>query len=103
MRLSGEQMCLNQQTWLWIVHSKLFLPSSVDNQTGKEDDEEVMCVPEDLKVASSDDFHGGGDDQDERQSDDDPCEASDGGEHNVDWNLLRILEHKVKQGNCVSY
>lgn len=74
------------------------LPGSVEDKTGEEDDEEMVRVPEDLKVAASDDLHGGSDDEDEGQSDDDPCEASDGGEDQVGWSLLCILRHKKKRG-----
>lgn len=69
-------------------------PGSVEDEAREEDDEEVVGVPEDLKVAASDDLHGGGDDEDEGQSDDDPREAGDGGEDEVGWNLLRVLGHK---------
>lgn len=73
------------------------LPSSVKDKTSEEDDEEMVGVPEDFKVAASDDLHGGGDDEDEGQSDDDSCETSDGGEDKVCWNLLRILRYKKKK------
>lgn len=67
------------------------------DEPGKEDDEEVVGVPEDLEVAASDDLHGGGDDEDEGQSDDDSGEAGDGGEDEVGGNLLRILGQKRKR------
>lgn len=67
------------------------------DEASEKDDEEVMGVPEDFKIAASDDLHGGGDDEDEGQSDDDPGEASNGGEDKVGWNLLRILGHKKKK------
>lgn len=73
------------------------LPGSVEDKTSKEDDEEMMRVPEDFKVAASDDLHGRGDDEDQGQSDDDACKASDGGEDEVDRNLLRMLRHKKKK------
>lgn len=66
----------------------------MEDETGEEDDEEVVRVPEHFKVAASDDLHGGGDDEDERESDDDTGEAGDGGEGKVDGNLLTILRHK---------
>ena len=68
----------------------------MEDETSEENDEEVVGVPEDLEVTASDDLHGGGDDEDEGQSDDDACEAGDGGEDKVGWNLLRILRHKKK-------
>lgn len=69
----------------------------MENQTGEEDDEEVMRVPEDFEVAASDDLHGGGDHEDEGQGDDDTCEASDGGEGEVDWDLLRVLRPEKRK------
>lgn len=77
------------------------LPSAVKDETGEEDDEEVVRVPEDLKVAAPDDLHGGSDDEDEGQSDDDTGEASDGGEDEVGGDLLWILRHKKEK--CVVY
>lgn len=65
----------------------------MNHQTNEEDHEEVVGVPENLKVAASDDLHGGGDDEDESQSDDDAGEASDGGEDKVRRGLLCILRH----------
>lgn len=73
------------------------LPGSVKHETNEEDDEEMVGVPEDFEIAASDDLHGGGDDEDEGQSDDDPCETSDGGEHEVGWSLLRILRPEKKR------
>lgn len=67
------------------------------DESSEEDDEEVVGVPEDFKIAASDDLHGGSDDKDEGQSDDDPSEASDGGEDKVSWNLLWILGQKKKK------
>lgn len=69
----------------------------MEDKTGEEDDEQMVRVPEDFKVAASDDLHGGGDDEDEGQSDDDAGEASDGGEDQVGWDLLRILRHKKER------
>lgn len=69
----------------------------MEDETSEEDDEEMVCVPEDLEVAAPDDLHGGGDDDDEGQGDDDPCESGDGGEDQVCWSLLRILAQKTKR------
>ena len=68
------------------------LPSSVKDQAGEENDEEVVGVPEDLEIAASDDLHGRGDDEDEGQGDDDARQAGDGGEGEVGGNLLRVLD-----------
>lgn len=64
----------------------------MEDEAGKENDEEVVGVPEDLEIAASDDLHGRRDDEDEGQGDDDAREAGDGGEDKVGGNLLRILE-----------
>lgn len=50
----------------------------MEDQPSKENDEEMVGVPEDLKVATPNDLHGWGDDEDEGQGDDDPREPSDG-------------------------
>lgn len=63
----------------------------MEDEAGEEDDEEVVGVPEDLKIAASDHLHGGGDDEDEGQGDDDAREARDGGEDEVGRDLLRVL------------
>lgn len=76
---------------------EFLLPSSVKDESSEEDDEEVVGVPEDFKIAASDDLHGGSDDKDEGQSDDDSSEASDGGEDKVSWNLLWMLGQKKKK------
>lgn len=70
----------------------------MEDETGEENDEEVMRVPEDFKIAASDDLHGGGDDQNEGQSDDDTCQAGDGGEDKVGGNLLRMLRRRKSRG-----
>lgn len=70
------------------------VPVSMKDETNKEDDEEVVDVPEHLEVAAPDDLHRGGDDQDERQSDDDPGEAGDGCEGKFNGFLLWILRVK---------
>lgn len=67
------------------------------DKSDKEDDEEMVRVPEDFKVAASDNLHGGGDNEDEGQRDHDTCEASDGGKDKVGWNLLRILRHQEEE------
>lgn len=72
----------------------ILLPGAVNDEAGEEDDEEVVGVPKDLKVAAADDLHGRRDNEDEAQGDDDPRDARDGGEHQVSGNLLRILTHK---------
>lgn len=36
----------------------------MNDKASEKDNEQVMRVPEDLKVAASDDLHGGGDDED---------------------------------------
>lgn len=64
----------------------------MEDEASKEDDEEVVGVPEDLEIAASDDLHGRGDDEDEGQGDDDARQPGDGGEHKVGGDLLRILE-----------
>lgn len=69
----------------------MVLPSTVENQSGEEDDEEVVGVPEDFKVTASDHLHRRGDDEDEGEGDDHPREACDGGEDQVGGDLLRIL------------
>lgn len=71
----------------------------MEDETGEEDDEEVMRVPEDLEVAASDDLHGRGDHEDEGQRDDDAGESGDGGEDEVDGNLLGILGHEEQNVN----
>lgn len=63
----------------------------MENESGEEDDEEMVGVPEDLEVAASDDLHRGGDDEDEGEGDDHPREARDRGEDKVGGDLLRIL------------
>lgn len=69
----------------------MVLPGTVEDESGEEDDKEVVGVPEDFKVAASDHFHRGGDDDDESEGDDHPSEARDGGEDKVGGDLLRIL------------
>jgi hypothetical protein len=34
------------------------VPGSMDDQPSEEDDEKVVCEPEDLEVAAPDDLHG---------------------------------------------
>lgn len=53
----------------------------MENQADEEDDEEVMGVPEDLKVGPADHLHGRGDDEDEGQRDGHARQSSNGGEH----------------------
>lgn len=55
----------------------------MDDETGKVDEEEVVRVPEDLKVVPADKLGGGRDHEDERQRDDDPRQPRDGGEGHV--------------------
>lgn len=45
------------------------LPCPVDSQADEEDDEEVVCVPEQLIGCLSDELGGRGHDQDESQRD----------------------------------
>lgn len=72
----------------------------MNDETGEEDDEEVVCVPEDLEVVAPDDLHGGRDDEDECQSDDDAGEAGDGREDEVGGDLLWILRQSERtRGN----
>lgn len=78
-----EEEVFRQNSWV--------LPGSVEDESGEEDDEEVVGVPEDFEVAASDHLHGGRDDEDEGQGDDHPREARDGGEDKVGGDLLRIL------------
>ena len=59
----------------------------MDDQACKKYYEEVVCVPEDLKVAASDDLHRGGDDEDEAERDNHPCNPSNGGEHDIGGSL----------------
>ena len=53
----------------------------MQNQANEEDDEEVVGVPEHLKVWPPDDLHGWGDDEDEGQGDSHTRQTSDCGEH----------------------
>lgn len=53
----------------------------MEHEADEEDDEEVVCVPEDLEVGAADDLHGGGDDEDEGQRDGHARQPRDGGEH----------------------
>lgn len=66
----------------------------MDDQPNEEHHEEVVRVPEDLKVAAADDLHGGGDDEDECEGDDDPCDPSQGGKHKVGRSLWRETRAK---------
>lgn len=59
------------------------LRNAMDDKPSKVDDEEVMRVPEDLKVVPADELSGGRDHEDERQRDDDPRQPRDGGEGHV--------------------
>lgn len=78
------------------------LPGSMEDKPSEEDDEEVVGVPKDFKVAAPDHLHGGGDDEDEGQGDDHPREARNGGEDEVGGDLLGILgedeEEKMGKG-----
>lgn len=59
------------------------LRNAVDDEASKVDNEEVVCVPEDLKVVPADELRGGCDHEDECQRDDDPCQPWDGGEGHI--------------------
>lgn len=64
----------------------------MEDQADEEDDEEVMGVPEDLKVGPTDHLHGRGDDKDEGQCNGHTCQSSDGGEHGDG----RVLQPQTK-------
>ena len=53
----------------------------MEHQANEEDDEEVVGVPEHLKVGPPYDLHGWGDDEDEGQGDSHARQTSDCGEH----------------------
>lgn len=59
----------------------------MEDQADEEDDEEVMGVPEDLKVGPTDHLHGRGDDKDKGQCNGHTSQSSDGGEHGDGWVL----------------
>lgn len=53
----------------------------MEHQADEEDDEQMMGVPEHLKVRPADDLHGRSDDEDEGQRDGHARQPGDGGEH----------------------
>ena len=61
-----------------VLHSEhsMDLPCPMDSQTDKEDDEHMVCVPEQLIGDLSDELGGRGHDQDESQRDDQASDTS---------------------------
>lgn len=59
------------------------LRNAVDDEASKVDQEEVVCVPEELEVIPADELGGGRDHEDERQRDDHPRQPRDGRESHV--------------------
>lgn len=55
----------------------------MDDEANEVDEEEVVRVPEDLKVVPADELGGRRDHEDERQRDDDPRQPRNGGEGHV--------------------
>lgn len=55
----------------------------MDDEASEVDEEEVVCVPEKLKVVPADELSGGRDHEDESQRDDHPCQPRDGRESHV--------------------
>lgn len=63
------------------------LPITMEHQADEKDDEQMVCVPEHLKIRPADDLHGGSDDEYESQRDDHTCQPGNGGEHDNGWAL----------------
>lgn len=57
------------------------------DQACKKNDEKVVGVPKDLKVAPPYHLHRGCNDQNKSKSDDDSCKASNRSEHKQEWCL----------------
>lgn len=76
----------------WDPHRSRLSPEAVEDQADEEDDEEVMGVPEDLKVGSADYLHGRGNDEDEGQCDGHARQSSDGSEHGN----CRVLQSQTR-------
>lgn len=74
------------------------LRNAVDDEANKVDEEEVVCVPENLKVVPPDELGGGRDHEDERQRDDDPGQPRDGGEGHVLHGLQGWQRDGVSEG-----
>lgn len=55
----------------------------MDDEASEVDEEEMVCVPEELKVVPADELGGGRDHEDECQRDDHPREPRDGRESHV--------------------
>ena len=79
----------------------------MDDQADEEDDEEVVCVPEDLEVGPADDLHGRGDDEDEAERDDDAGNSRQAGHGEVGGVLLRVLRprepRRTHKGSTLKY
>lgn len=85
------------------------LPITVEHQADEEDYEEMVGVPEDLKVRPTDHLHGGTDHEDESQRDHDACQPCNGGErdeggalqHNR-WISKSTVKHAVGHDHRVT-
>ncbi len=65
----------------------------MDRQPQEEDDEEVVGVPEHLKVGASDEIQGRGNHEEEHHRDDVARDASCRGEADSDGILHRMTQH----------
>ena len=70
----------------------------MDDEAGEVDEEEVVRVPEDLKVVPADELGGGRHHEDERQRDDDACQPRDGGEGHILDGLQGRQDELGRQG-----